>query len=234
MAAGVCRGPECERAVHCRGVCEAHYRHLKKKRPLTVLRGARKPCSMADCEKLSHAQGLCPKHYNRLRVNGAPDRVTRETAEAVAQRVLLGVKTCPACGELKAFDDYYRSKASPDGCANYCKLCSAPRQSAWHKANAEANRQRSHARRELERTGVGIDIDLLWSMSDGRCPDCGTAIYRSAKFRQPGFGSVDHIVPLSKGGAHSQDNVRLTCLPCNLSKGAKIITTNTKEPAHNG
>ena len=34
----------------------------------------------------------------------------------------------------------------------------------------------------------------------------------------------DHVIPLSKGGAHNKQNVVGACLPCNLAKGAKIVT----------
>jgi 5-methylcytosine-specific restriction endonuclease McrA len=34
---------------------------------------------------------------------------------------------------------------------------------------------------------------------------------------------IEHIQPLSKGGAHSIDNVVLACKNCNLSKGAKTL-----------
>ena len=33
--------------------------------------------------------------------------------------------------------------------------------------------------------------------------------------------SLDHIIPLSKGGKHSKNNVRIICLWCNLDKGSK-------------
>lgn len=33
---------------------------------------------------------------------------------------------------------------------------------------------------------------------------------------------IDHYVPLSKGGAHSEDNLVASCATCNLQKGAKM------------
>lgn len=36
---------------------------------------------------------------------------------------------------------------------------------------------------------------------------------------------IDHIVPLSKGGMTSEDNLQTLCWRCNRSKGAKIIPT---------
>lgn len=34
--------------------------------------------------------------------------------------------------------------------------------------------------------------------------------------------SVDHIVPLARGGSHSADNVQSAHLLCNLRKGARV------------
>lgn len=34
---------------------------------------------------------------------------------------------------------------------------------------------------------------------------------------------VDHIVPVSRGGTHTRDNVATACGHCNASKGAKLL-----------
>ena len=36
----------------------------------------------------------------------------------------------------------------------------------------------------------------------------------------PGYLSIDHIKPFSKGGDHSPDNLRVLCMRCNTSRGA--------------
>ena len=41
----------------------------------------------------------------------------------------------------------------------------------------------------------------------------------------PGYPSVDHVVPLSKGGTHTWDNVKLAHKRCNSKKCNKIIAT---------
>ncbi len=46
-----------------------------------------------------------------------------------------------------------------------------------------------------------------------RCLACG--------FRKP--LAVDHVVPVSKGGANTIDNIQGLCRECNSSKGAKVI-----------
>jgi len=35
--------------------------------------------------------------------------------------------------------------------------------------------------------------------------------------------SIDHVIPLSKGGSHTYENVKATHLICNLRKGTKLI-----------
>ena len=49
------------------------------------------------------------------------------------------------------------------------------------------------------------------------CPGCGNTL--------PGveYMEVDHIVPRSRGGEHTWDNVQLLCGPCNRSKGNKTM-----------
>jgi 5-methylcytosine-specific restriction endonuclease McrA len=50
---------------------------------------------------------------------------------------------------------------------------------------------------------------------DGRCAYCGCNLDRP---------TIDHVVPLSRGGEHCRDNVVPACGHCNSSKGAKTLT----------
>lgn len=33
----------------------------------------------------------------------------------------------------------------------------------------------------------------------------------------------DHVIPLSRGGEHSNDNIKVSHAVCNMSKGTKLI-----------
>lgn len=95
---------------------------------------------------------------------------------------------------------------------------------AWFQANPERRREftlRRLARKRAATVGV-IDLDALWVQQGGICPLCGLEIDKSLMGPDPLSKSLDHILPLSKGGAHSQDNVQWTHLRCNLMKGATV------------
>jgi hypothetical protein len=52
----------------------------------------------------------------------------------------------------------------------------------------------------------------VWQRDGGRCRQCGAQQYLE----------FDHIIPYSKGGASSVNNVQLLCRMCNAKKGAHI------------
>lgn len=36
--------------------------------------------------------------------------------------------------------------------------------------------------------------------------------------------TFDHVIPLSRGGTHTMDNLRVACLACNLRKAARLLS----------
>lgn len=42
----------------------------------------------------------------------------------------------------------------------------------------------------------------------------------------PDYPTIDHVIPLSKGGSHTWDNVKVACGECNcVVKGAKVLAS---------
>lgn len=87
---------------------------------------------------------------------------------------------------------------------------------AWRDAHPQKNREYCMRRkaRKLSATVAPFTYDaVLWR--DGyRCYLCGGDV-------KPDDLHYDHVRPLSRGGEHSYDNVRVTHATCNMRKGTK-------------
>ena len=54
------------------------------------------------------------------------------------------------------------------------------------------------------------------------CGICETSVFRNKKAPHPKSPSLDHIIPLARGGTHTKANVQCACLGCNIRKGTKL------------
>lgn len=74
-----------------------------------------------------------------------------------------------------------------------------------------------HSRIARQRGGVvtSVDFKALLAEHGMVCHICGLPIESRADMH------FDHVIPLSRGGAHSAENIRPAHAFCNLSKGAK-------------
>lgn len=86
---------------------------------------------------------------------------------------------------------------------------------AWtNKQSKEYFRLKSHRRRASMVGTVSKNIvDYLKKVQRGLCVACRNDL--TDKYE------IDHIIPLAKGGLHTDANLQLLCPSCNRSKGAK-------------
>ncbi len=84
---------------------------------------------------------------------------------------------------------------------------------------------RANKRRALKASAIGshteAELRQMYLDQEQRCCYCGVALY----WEVPGDIHEDHVIALSSGGSNSIDNIVLTCAFCNLSKGARDLTT---------
>lgn len=87
----------------------------------------------------------------------------------------------------------------------------------WKVANPGIVRSMKVRRYAIERGAEAdrIDVLALYARDEGCCGICG----RPVEFDD---ASVDHIIPISRGGAHKWDNVQTAHLMCNVRKGSKV------------
>lgn len=89
----------------------------------------------------------------------------------------------------------------------------------WRRAHPIERRLQSQARR-AKTNGVKIIKEDIHNWDTRICGVCNE--YIEDKFH------IDHIIPLAKGGPHSQENLQLTHPVCNMSKGARLLDSASK------
>ena len=57
------------------------------------------------------------------------------------------------------------------------------------------------------------------------CHICRGDIDRALAFPHRDSATVDHVIPLTAGGAHSYENCRAAHYRCNSRKGSKVIAS---------
>lgn len=68
--------------------------------------------------------------------------------------------------------------------------------------------------------------------SQTNCAICGRAVDFDKKFPDPWSPTLDHIIPISKGGDPAAlENLQLAHLQCNRIKASKIVEVKEKEVA---
>lgn len=164
-----------------------------------------------------------------------------------------GKKKCTKCKQKKNLSEFHKDSSNLDGLYPWCKECKnlkrreyviansdkekkyreenkekiASKSRIWYLANKErrsavrkkyyeANKARNHAYSNARNRKAGpitkeVLDHIIWC-KEQLCSYCW----------QIG-GQHDHVLPISKGGAHSVDNIVPCCQRCNDSKGSKLL-----------
>jgi len=159
------------------------------------------------------------------------------------------IKNCFACSSSKILEDFPKHRLMKDGRLNICKSCTSLRaklyrqnpkvvlsmrtyrknwrlrnpekakacRMSWYWQNTNTYLEYNHKRRAMQhKNTVGkVDLDFILIRDCGICHLCNIAINRDDL-------EFDHIVPIAKGGAHSNDNIAVSHRHCNRTKSAKV------------
>jgi 5-methylcytosine-specific restriction endonuclease McrA len=122
--------------------------------------------------------------------------------------------------KLKARKKAYRI-VNRDKLNAYCK--------AWKIANPEKVSQSQHLRRARKISGtIGDAAPMLAWEKQWRTAKLVNCYWCNSRISGKN-AHMDHIQPLSKGGAHSIENLCISCQPCNNRKSAKAIEEWNRE-----
>lgn len=225
-----CVWPECDRQAESRDLCDRHYVRARSVgtfaepwlawRERVESRSAAVFCKWPECGKVAHARMFCVLHYQRGSVLG--DFVS-------PWEMWSARKDCLWCGESfrRARIDaiYCGPKCSGDAFQRNNPDAVKASQKAYARRHPDKMRMQSNARRVRILEGVVEKFtaaDVRNAKGDD-CYLCGGLIDFSLRHPDPWSSSLDHIVPVSKGGHHTLKNASMTHLRCNLRKGASLV-----------
>lgn len=156
-----------------------------------------------------------------IECKGGEFKPGRQHREVANEKLPEGIRHCALCGEdlpLSEFNSYPRKRAGGrvvTAYRSYCKVCDRLKSNTYGKQHPEA-RHAAYTRRK-ERNGLETITREEWRIAqeyfDGRCAYCGNELPLE----------MDHLIPTTRGGRGTVDNILPACRSCNASKGTKIL-----------
>jgi hypothetical protein len=205
------------------------------------------PYRCRQCEKMGEATsiiagmfgmllGACLDDLPECRVCGTP---------CVSGRRARSTATCSkACGlehgRQRTRDAYQRRtgvRLRPVSAGRSCKHCRCDiqadnRNGRGRSSCDQCNLHRGDFKSRAMLYGVrytNVSRRVVFERDGWRCQLCGHAVLRKAKRHRvtrrlhPRTASLDHIIPMVKGGDHVEQNCQCACLSCNVRKHARRI-----------
>ena len=182
----------------CGGVFETSFKFIRKTCPYCE-ESAKSAAAKAKAKAKRERQAAAEE---RARINAEKEKARKERA---AERNAL--KPCACCGAMTNRPKY---------CSNKCQ-----KKALW-KANETRRRLRAKAAGRLDND---ITVEGLYRRDKGQCWICGLQCNQE-DYTMRGdvfiagdwYPSIDHVRPISKGGTHTWENVRLAHRMCNTYK----------------
>jgi hypothetical protein len=187
---------------------------------------------------VSRAQYL--KNREKIAANYQEDRENlraaraKRTRSSAAQRIACdqcGLTFIQSAGRTACLPCEHGRPITHGTCSTYGRGCRCRPCTDAASANAVRNRRRrfadaglpddsSYARRCRQYGGRYEFIDKLavFDRDNWICQLCDKPVDKAAQWPDPFSASLDHRVPLSKGGDHLCENVQCSHLRCNNSK----------------
>lgn len=242
----LCSVAGCALSVQARGWCATHYTRWRTKgSPGSAERRryATAGCAIEGCDCPHYLNGMCRPHDRAVKTHGIP--TPRRRGEVVD-----GKRICPSCEVDRPLAEWGASSWCKPCCSaralQYvipvttwpatCEVCAAEFDATMRrrfccstactrKRNNRENSKHVLRRRAAQRgtAAEAIRPRDIFERDDWTCGICREPVDPALAAPHPKSPSVDHVIPLSRGGTHTRDNVQTAHLGCNCRKGARLI-----------
>lgn len=142
-------------------------------------------------------------------------------------------KRCKGCGEVKTVMEFTQNLWVVGGREHRCRDCRRPviraASDKWRRENPEEwslqNREHVRRRKARERSASAAPVDLAKVLEEHGmvCHICGDPITET-RGTKPLSLTFDHVVPIARGGMHTEGNLRPAHHSCNSRKNARLMS----------
>lgn len=98
----------------------------------------------------------------------------------------------------------------------------------WREANPDrvaAHSREYRVRKQSAIVDTDISVEGLRNLHGDDCAYCGgTLVFHKSETYNPLTVTIDHVIPISRGGQHSWENTVLACWSCNSSKRDRLLS----------
>ena len=229
-----CAVIECTRIAISRGWCTRHYtRWCVTGDPLKTKKAPpeqwSRDCSVEGCGTRAKSRGYCNQHYRRVLKFGDPSRTTYVRAPGRP----CGVEGCARPHAAKGFCRMHWARVQltgdPGGVEPGWQFrpegCSVPECDRPHRSNGYCA---SHCQTLIRKRRLRAVFDepvhmkVLIERGGWLCGLCKAPVDPTLEWPDSMSASIDHIVPIARGGRHAYSNVQLAHLSCNVRKRDKL------------
>lgn len=223
--ATTCSWDGCESTdLSARGLCPRDYMRAQRAGRLNQFKAQDRECFVCgeSFEVTKHRKVCCTPECTRRhksergkrnRIANLPERSCGLCQEPIPSTVKRDAKFCSVTCQQA---NWYR--------VNDDRLKKSARE--WARGNPDSRRSH-HARRRARKFAVpyeDLSVTDVFERDGWVCWLCGDPIDRAAVSPHPLSASLDHVVPLSRGGHHVMSNVAAAHLRCNCIKKDRLVS----------
>lgn len=176
---------------------------------LPVGRATCLPCRRSVPHKGTEIATSCPSCGQPARPGRSCSQKCAQASRSTKAAMELVSLTC-GCG--------VKFRGLPGTTRIYCDPCREDRRRD-HYRRKSAIRRAARWGMTSTVTGERIMITALGKRCSWTCGRCGEFVNRDLAYPDPWMPSFGHVIPISKGGLDSWDNLRLEHLTCNVKAG---------------